>query len=93
MHLGCKDWHHQVPGETTTPQGLIQNILEDKKFLELLDLFDFKVNFYVFSQTKFNLKSPHGMKKTLHVNNIFCDEIMKEKVTFDISSNFGAPGK
>ena len=39
------------------------------------------------------------MKKTLHaegedyVYNTSCDEIMKEKVTFEMSSNFGVPGK
>ena len=39
------------------------------------------------------------MKKTLHAEgkdyayNTSCDEIMKEKVTFDMSSNFGVPGK
>ena len=39
------------------------------------------------------------MKKTLHaegedyVYNTSCVEIMKEKVTFDIFSNFGVPGK
>ena len=39
------------------------------------------------------------MKKTLHaegedyVYNTSCDEIMKEKVTFDMSFDFGVPGK
>ena len=36
------------------------------KFVEWCDLFDFKVNVYVFSESKFNSKSSHGMKEKLH---------------------------
>ena len=69
------------------------------KFVEWCDLFDFKVNSYVFSQPSLIRNLPTGWRKNCMLNertmyiNTSCDEIMKEKVTFDMSSNFGVAGK